>query len=924
VLDSISGVALMLAWFTPVGKIGKVLGLGEKAIKGLIFGLRGVAVGTAVTSIALKGSKEAFTLGADRADTLFKSFNEISKVGVSLSGELGGVGDTLQTLGMTVSELDEFNSLIRAGSKDLALLGGTAGRGMKQFSEVAGEMVKGDLGRELNQMGVDNKEQRALALDFAAIQARTGQMQLTNTKNLVTQTGKFVKELDLAARLTGDSREEQAKKIRSAQMDERFRAAQREADITNNGEARQRLDNASKLAAKFMAVGAEDEAKGLQHIAATYATTGQITPGVSEQSTKLFFTYGADAIKQALDTGGIQGFADLVKAGERMSDSTLRIQQQLGRFGPLTSGVGQFESQQLIKDLEKAKAEENFSGTLDQFLETERGKQIAQDKLRTTLVDVNRTNQNAGLVMDQAVNSMMGAADISLRASQAFEAAVKQFAEVTGIKATPGGLLKTGDLPGSNVNNTTPTNLSPAAKANVDKLNVAKVETAAKEDSALVANDKLKAAKDELAQLLKNGQRNAETDKKIIDLKDQIPKLEAERIKAEADLLKASRDEAEKQLRTNIDRKNHNKGIRELESQIRTSEAEIATAVDDRSKLYDKKTDIEKKLKDDAAKAPEKQMHTYARGMYQADLKKTEKQLAEAEASLATKTETLASQREKLKKLAPKSSALPAAPADDKKTALPAAPADSKNPAPADSKNPAPADDKKTAPADSKNPAPADSKKTAPTKSAQPANSNAPPGRTDLLSGLTIKSTESIAGGNANPRLIELAKRIQEQYPDAKFTALNDLYHQKNFPNSKHTKGEALDFALSVAPNKEQGEAIRKFVQDLGFSKVFDEYNNPQSGSTGGHIHAELKNGGVVTAKSGGTVVRAAEAGLNEAYVPLPNGKSIPVEISGQMQNTMQQQTEAVYTQNEKLDELIMLMRKQNDTSVRILQVSQA
>ena len=38
-------------------------------------------------------------------------------------------------------------------------------------------------------------------------------------------------------------------------------------------------------------------------------------------------------------------------------------------------------------------------------------------------------------------------------------------------------------------------------------------------------------------------------------------------------------------------------------------------------------------------------------------------------------------------------------------------------------------------------------------------------------------------------------------------------------------------------------------------------------------------NGGVVTAKSGGQVILTAEAGLNEAVVPLPDGKAIPVNL---------------------------------------------
>jgi hypothetical protein len=43
---------------------------------------------------------------------------------------------------------------------------------------------------------------------------------------------------------------------------------------------------------------------------------------------------------------------------------------------------------------------------------------------------------------------------------------------------------------------------------------------------------------------------------------------------------------------------------------------------------------------------------------------------------------------------------------------------------------------------------------------------------------------------------------------------------------------------------------------------------------------AMMATGGIIKAQQGGTLVRAAEAGKNEAYVPLPDGNSIPVSFS--------------------------------------------
>lgn len=145
----------------------------------------------------------------------------------------------------------------------------------------------------------------------------------------------------------------------------------------------------------------------------------------------------------------------------------------------------------------------------------------------------------------------------------------------------------------------------------------------------------------------------------------------------------------------------------------------------------------------------------------------------------------------------------------------------------------------------------------------------------DPFASLNIKSRESVAGGAVDPKLLNLAQKIQEVYPNATFTALNDLYHQKNLPNSKHTIGKALDFTLNPPPaDAKEAAAIKQMVKGLGFASVKDEYFADRNQFTrGGHIHAELAKGGITAGPS-----LAGEAGP-EAVVPLPGGRKIPVEF---------------------------------------------
>ncbi|HET8688739.1 MAG TPA: hypothetical protein VFM18_19150 [Methanosarcina sp.] len=175
-------------------------------------------------------------------------------------------------------------------------------------------------------------------------------------------------------------------------------------------------------------------------------------------------------------------------------------------------------------------------------------------------------------------------------------------------------------------------------------------------------------------------------------------------------------------------------------------------------------------------------------------------------------------------------------------------------------------------------------------------------GNASDYSGLNIKSSESVAGGAVNPALLDKARKLQAMFPEGRFSALNDRYHQLNKPGSKHAKGEAVDFALpaNIKGDTKAGKNITDSIKRLGFSTVIDEYNHPSEGATGGHIHAALAKGGVTKGLS-----LAGEKGP-EAVVPLPDGRSIPVSLD----------SSAIV---EKLDELIMLMRSGNGTSEKLL-----
>ena len=149
--------------------------------------------------------------------------------------------------------------------------------------------------------------------------------------------------------------------------------------------------------------------------------------------------------------------------------------------------------------------------------------------------------------------------------------------------------------------------------------------------------------------------------------------------------------------------------------------------------------------------------------------------------------------------------------------------------------------------------------------------------------GLKLKSGDVHAeGAGISPKLIELAKAVQSGVPGfGQFTGFNDKFHNEKAPGSQHTKGLAMDFTVAQAPSKEEGRAVTDWLKQMGASLAIDEYNNPSSGATAGHYHAQIpafKDGGLVDEA---TLSLIGEGGP-EAVIPLKDGQ-VPVSFNGKM-----------------------------------------
>ena len=943
--------------------IGKIITFGSFFVPGGALVKGAVAAGGALLSLGSSAGKlslEYVKVSAAAADALFKSFNSLSQAGATTAGGMDDVFAQLQTLGMTLSEIDKFTTLIGKNSKILSQFGATAAEGAKAFSEVAGTLVKSDLGRQLAQLGITADEQRESALAYMNIQAKTGQLNLKNTKQLIEESGKFAKELDLAARLTGTTRKEQEAAREAAMSEVRFRAALIDAEQRGDKEQLAALEVAQRMAAIAKSMGDERGFTGiLQNAAAGGAAS---TPeGIAAQQ-----SYNVQAaILEAAEKGSISDARLL----EIMAAQTELQQKSLAGTNRFIGGIDTLQTNIVAQNdllrrnaaISKGAAEAGFTGpnAREEFLKTEQGKRVAEaNKPGSTtgaMVDADRAQQSAAMMMDSAKAVGM-AAEVNQRASTAFAEAVKMFGETVGAKqptggtysnATPGAtgtataLGTTPALTDRGKQAATPA-LSPAEKAQTAAITDAKAKAQPLIAATAAARKSQEAAQVEVDRLEKaniSGAALVAAKAKLAAAAEESEKAQAASNAAEIDIRRQTADLAKDQLQQKLMYNQWlEKNIREsrkIGEEIITDETTKKSYAFDEVKLMSKDldnyeryvkrkeqltaaelNDIKTTRGSEATSNEKKEVETRARAQAQREFAQVAV-AATGPATRGTPNPTGAAQEipyvQTAPAPAPKAPAAPSADTAPRTTALGGAPASSLT------------GNSPLADLISRG-------ESASSGNYNAANSNGGTKRYSAgeknLTGMTIgdlqKSQESgdiFAAGRYQivPKTMKgavqtlglkstdkfdqaMQDRIFNEYltgvnrpeiqsflsgdkkadVDAAVLALAKEFASVGVPSSmqvsddygKRQLNSGDGYYSGVGANPTGAASITPEQARAALTKTRDQ----MKASVAGSEPTKMALGGVVKSTPGGVGVVAGEAGRNEAFVPLPDGKSIPVK----------------------------------------------
>lgn len=200
-----------------------MVGTGLQVLINLIPGARLLKIGlTLATGALTKLTKVA----NEQGDKLFKSYQELSQSGLAASGGLTEVFNNMQKFGYGIEQLGTMTELLRENSKELANFGGTAADGTRAFAEAAGQIQRSELGKSLQMLGKTPDDINRGMANFIKTQQQLGISSAQIQRDLAQQSNEFIKNLDIAAKLTGESNAQLQAKLDQALAEDAFAAAQ--------------------------------------------------------------------------------------------------------------------------------------------------------------------------------------------------------------------------------------------------------------------------------------------------------------------------------------------------------------------------------------------------------------------------------------------------------------------------------------------------------------------------------------------------------------------------------------------------------------------------------------------------------------------------------------------------------------------------
>lgn len=299
VATAVGGLMLVLG---PFGKIGKIAG------------------------VALMALGKYANLAAQQSDRLYKSYQDLGKIGMTTTGGLASVAESAYKLGYGLNEIDlqKFNQLMTDSAESLAMLSTSAGAGRKRFADFTTTIVRSDLRRQFMNLGMEVDDINRAAANYVEMEASRGRARGLTDQQLRDGTVRYIENLDTLSRLTGVQAKDMQAQMDANRRQERFQAYLMKVERTQGREARENIEaNMAVVARQF-----PDLAQGLMDIASGIPDT--------EAAGRAFMS-GMGRIPQLMTQRIGGGLQEIGEAAKRTSN---RFGETYGRVGIFNETFG--------------------------------------------------------------------------------------------------------------------------------------------------------------------------------------------------------------------------------------------------------------------------------------------------------------------------------------------------------------------------------------------------------------------------------------------------------------------------------------------------------------------------------------------------------------------------------------------------------
>lgn len=170
------------------------------------------------SKIPIMGTVFAAVAGAVEKTT--KAYQTAAQSGATFGGSVGRFAEAASNAGMTMSQ---FGQLIAQNGEALRLLGGNTESGGKRFADIS--KILRTTSRDLYNMGYSTEEVNQGLANYTKLTVQGGRNTNMTNAQLVDGTRKYLKEMDLLAKVTGETRKQQEEAQAKLAADAQYQAA---------------------------------------------------------------------------------------------------------------------------------------------------------------------------------------------------------------------------------------------------------------------------------------------------------------------------------------------------------------------------------------------------------------------------------------------------------------------------------------------------------------------------------------------------------------------------------------------------------------------------------------------------------------------------------------------------------------------------